>query len=112
MRAAMSVVEVFCALRMPDKPVKLVRKRLDAGGLIAHLQELAARATSLEVRVQGEAARTSDATAEPLDMLARRLVTGELVAVQIRFCLDDTWWSDTVLRARDGFRLVRMREGA
>ena len=37
---------------------------------------------------------------------------GEIVAIQIRFFQDDDWWSDTVMRADDGFRLVRMREGA
>jgi len=95
-----------------DKPVKLVRKRLDADGLVSHLRSLAAQATEIEIRVKGESARTSDATTDSLDAVGHKLVTGEIAAVQIRFFENDDWWSDTLLRAKDGFRLVRMREGA
>jgi len=31
--------------------------------------------------------------------------------VQIRFFDADDWWSETVMQAHDGFRLIRMREG-
>lgn len=97
---------------MATPPVKLVRKRLDAAGVATHLRDLAAHAAQLEVRTKDDAARMSDATSEPLDALGRRLVAGEVSGLQIRFFADDAWWSDTVLRARDGFLLVRMREGA
>ncbi len=97
---------------MTHPPVKLVRKRLDAEGVAAHLRDLAARATQLEVRTKDDAARMSDATTDPLDALGRRLVAGDVAGLQIRFFADDAWWSDTVLRAKGGFLLVRMREGA
>ena len=95
-----------------DKPVKLVRKRLDAAGLEAHLRALAASAQNIEIRVKGAVARYSDATTDSLETVGRRLLAGELVAVQIRFFEHDDWWSDTVMQAKDGFRLVRMREGS
>jgi hypothetical protein len=91
--------------------MKLVRTRLDAAELVAHLRQLAADARDVEIRVKGAVAAYSDATAESLDVVGQRLVAGELVAVQVRYFQDDAWWSDTVMRADDSFRLVRMREG-
>ena len=92
-------------------PVKLVRERLDAEGVAAHLRGLAEHAREIEIRVKGGSARHSDATVDSLDEVGRRLVAGELVAIEIRFFQDDDWWSDTVMAAKSGFRLVRMREG-
>lgn len=97
--------------RPDDKPVKLVRKRLDAEGVEAHFRVLAATAQQVEIRVKGGATRQSDATTESLEQVGQRLLAGEILAVQIRFFADDDWWSDTVMQANDGFRLVRMREG-
>jgi hypothetical protein len=94
-----------------DQPVKLMRKRLDAAGVVAHLEALAASAQQVEIRIKGAVARYSDATTDSLDTAGRRLVAGDIVAVQIRFFEGDAWWSDTLMQARDGFRLVRMREG-
>ncbi len=96
----------------PEKPVKLLRKRLDDAGVEAHLRSLAAQAQQIEIRIKGAIDRYSDATTDTLEAVGRRLVAGEVVAIQIRFFQDDDWWSDTVMRADDGFRLVRMREGA
>jgi len=94
------------------KPIKLLRKRLDAPGLVAHLGVLAAEAQAIEIRIKGAVgAYSADATAEHLDELGRRLVAGEIVAVQLRFFQDDDWWCDTLMRAGDDFRLVRMRQG-
>jgi len=92
-------------------PVKLVRARLDAEGLAAHLRGLAETASQLELRVKDAVGRHSDATTAPLDEVGRRLLAGEIVAVQIRFFEHDDWWSDTLMRVRDSYRLVRMREG-
>lgn len=103
---------VFCAVRMPGTPTKLVRKRLDAAGVTMHLADIAATGSQLEVRTKDATARMSDPTSESLDALAKRLVAGELAGLQIRFFADGAWWSDTLLRAADGFRLVRLREGA
>ncbi len=94
-----------------DTPVKLVRKRLDDEGLASYLRSFVACTEAIEVRVKSAATRSSDATTEPLDVVGRRLATGAITAVQIRFFEDDGWWCDTLLRAKDGFRLVRMREG-
>ncbi len=93
-----------------DKPVKLVRKRLEADAVEAHLRSLAASAQQIEIRIKGAVDRYSDATTEALEAVGRRLVAGEIVAIQIRFFQDDDWWTDTVMRADAGFRLVRMRE--
>jgi hypothetical protein len=94
-----------------DKPVKLVRKRLDGDGLEAHLRSLVATAQNVELRIKGEVARYSEATTESLEDVGRRLLAGDVVAVQIRFFEDGAWWSDTLMKAKDGYRLVRMREG-
>ena len=95
-----------------DSLPKLVRERLDADQVVAHLSELAASTADLEIRTKGAVAGYSDATTDPLAVIAQRLVAGELVAVQVRFARDDRWWSDTLMRAKDSsYRLVRMREG-
>lgn len=94
----------------PDDPVKLVRKRLDAAGVEAHLQSLTT-AEHVELRVKGGAGHYSD-PAVSLDDVARRLAVGEIAAVQIRFFDGGQWWCDTVLQVRDDYRLVRIREGA
>lgn len=95
-----------------DKPVKLVRKRLDADGVIAHVEALAANATDVQIRVKGATTAYSESTTDAFATLARRLVAGEVVALQIRFAANGAWWCDTIVAARGGFRLVRMRESA
>jgi len=92
--------------------VKLVRERLSATELEAHLRELAATARDVELRIKGAVAGYSESSTDPLEALGRRLVAGEIVAVQIRYFRDDDWWSDTLMQAANGFRLVRMREGS
>jgi hypothetical protein len=99
-------------MERPDgpKPVKLLRTRLDDAGLDAHLAALAGQAQAIELRVKGAAGSHSDAATDTLDVVGARLRAGEVVAIQIRFFQDDAWWIDTVMRAKDGYRLVRMRE--
>jgi hypothetical protein len=92
-----------------DKPVKLVREKLATAELEAHLRSVAANALHLELRVK-RAAGYSEATTDSLEEVGRRLLAGELVAVQLRFFEADDWWNETWMRAQDGFRLVRMRE--
>ena len=96
---------------MPRTPVKLARQRLDAAGVASHVAALASNASQLEVRTKGDLSSTSDPTSEPLDAVVKRLVAGELAGLQIRFFADGEWWSDTLLRTGEAFRLVRMREG-
>ena len=108
----MRVSAVWLSGVTTDKPVKLVREKLDASQLAARLRELAATAKHVELRVKGAVAAYSDATADSLEEVGRRLLAGELVAVQIRFFADDEWWSETLMQAKDGYRLVRMREGS
>ncbi len=99
--------------RSPKKvPIKLVRKRLDDAGVIAHFAALARDAEAIELRVKDAVAHYSDATAGELDEACRRLRNGELMAVQVRFCQDGVWWCDTIMRATDDYRLVRMHQGA
>lgn len=99
-------------MRSPDaRPAKLLRERLDADGVAAYLRDLAARAPDLEVRIQSANARQSDASTESLEGIGRKLVAGEIAGIQIRFAEGDGWWCDTLRRAKDGYRLVRMREG-
>lgn len=91
-------------------PTKLVRKRLDDAGVEAHFAEVAAQGQALELRVKDAAAHYSSATAEQLHDAGLRLRQGAIAAVQLRFFRDGDWWCDTVMRAADGYRLVRMRQ--
>lgn len=93
-----------------NKPVKLVRKRLDDAGVAAHFEWLASQAQAIEIRIKGAVAGYSEATTEQLEDAGRRLRAGEIVAVQIRFLQGDDWWCDTLMRAGESFRLVRMRQ--
>ena len=95
---------------LEQKPVKLLRKRLDDAGVAAHFDWLATEAREIEIRIKGQAASQSDAATESLAEVGRRLRAGEIVAVQIRFFQGEAWWCDTLMRAGDSFRLVRMRE--
>lgn len=93
-----------------NEPVALERKRLNGAEVEAHLASIAGRARAIELRVKGVAIGYSTATAAKLNEVGRRLRAGDLVAVQIRFFHDDAWWCDTVMRAGESFRLVRMRQ--
>lgn len=90
--------------------VKLLRKKLDAEALGTHLRSLAT-AEGLEIRVKASSTQHSDG-ATSLDVAADRLRSGDITALQIRFFERGDWWCDTLLRAEDSFRLVRIREGA
>lgn len=98
----------------PLAPVKLVRKRLDGDGVGEHLAALARDARSMEVRVKAAPTVYSEAAeagpAGELGELARRLRAGEVAAVQLRYLLDGAWWTDTIVRRGDDFRLVRMQD--
>lgn len=96
--------------RPPTPHVKLVRKRLDEAGVKAHFDRLAAEAAAVEIRVKTAAAGQSAEESIELEAACRRLVAGDLIAVQIRFHQQGAWWCDTVMRVRDDYRLVRMRQ--
>jgi hypothetical protein len=85
-----------------QKPVKLLRKRLDDAGVAAHFEWLAAEARAIEMRIKGLTAGYSDAATEPLDEVGRRL-RRRILAVQIRFFQGEDWWCDTLMRAGDSF---------
>jgi hypothetical protein len=94
-----------------DKPIKLVRKRLDDAGVVDHLEQLAGDAQAIEIRTKDAKLGYSEASAGDLAELGRQLITGAIAAVQIRFHQNGDWWCDTVMRADKDFRLVRMRQG-
>lgn len=96
---------------MDKVPIKLDRKRLDDAGVATHLEALAASAEAIEIRVKGGATDYSDAAGPELAEVARRLLAGEVLAVQVRFFADGDWWCDTITRRGDTYRLVRMRQG-
>jgi len=98
------------ALALRRMHEKLVRKRLDATQIETHILRLS-EAEHVEVRVKSAIGRTSEVPIGSFAELARQLIAGEIVAVQIRYFDRDVWWSDTFLGGRTDFRLVRMREG-
>jgi hypothetical protein len=103
-------VHALALRRMHETPTKLVRKRLDATQIETHILRLS-EAEHVEVRVKSAIGRTSEVPIGSFAELARQLIAGEIVAVQIRYFDRDVWWSDTFLGGRTDFRLVRMREG-
>lgn len=92
-------------------PLRLDRRRLDDVGLAEHFETLARTAQEIEIRFKDDETTHSDAAAAELDEAARRLRAGDVVAVQIRFYQEGSWWCDTVMRRGDSYRLVRMRQG-
>jgi hypothetical protein len=92
---------------LPGLP-KLVRARLDVAGVEAHLAWVAAEARAVEVRVKR--ARDARSMTASLTDAAQLLAAGDFIGAQIRYRLDGVCYCDTVMRKRDGFRLVRMRQ--
>jgi hypothetical protein len=93
-----------------QKPIKLLRKKLDAAGVEAHFDSVASQAQAVEVRIKGAAEGYSSADTAQLEETGRRLRAGDIAAVQLRFFQDDAWWCDTVMRVKESYRLVRMRQ--
>ncbi|MDF1565708.1 MAG: hypothetical protein P1V51_21915 [Deltaproteobacteria bacterium] len=93
-----------------EKPIKLLRKKLDDAGVDAHFAELAEHAQAVSVRIKDTRTSLSDASSDQLREVAERLRAGTIEAVQVQFFADDAWWCDTVMRVRDSYRLVRMRQ--
>ena len=90
---------------------KLIRRRLDGEAVRAHFQSLAADATQIEVRAKPAFGAHSSTDSIRIDDAARMLISGSIVAVQVRFRQDEAWWCDTIQTGGDGFRLIRMRQG-
>lgn len=93
-----------------SKPVRLRRLRLDDAGVREHFNTVGRDGQEIEIRVKGAAAANSDESSTQLRDAVDRLIAGEIFAVQVQFFQDGDWWSDTVMRRGDDFRLVRMKQ--
>lgn len=82
---------------------------LDPAALAQLFTDLRAAAEVESVRGKADPRGYAPADALTLDAAHARLTAGELTGVQIRYRFDGHDWTDTVLRAAGGFRLVRCR---
>lgn len=81
---------------------------LDAATLAALFDDLETHAEVLDVLVKAGAGAHADTTPVPLREAQRRLGSGELRGIQIRYRYGGAEWRDTLLRSGNGVRVVRM----
>ncbi|HVK17533.1 MAG TPA: hypothetical protein VM533_11345 [Fimbriiglobus sp.] len=79
----------------------------DADHLAQLFADLASAAEVLSVQGKADPRRYAAADPLTLDAAHRRLLDGDLVGVQVRYRYDGQEWTDTILRAAGGYRLVR-----
>ena len=90
-------------------PSELLDLFLDAAGVRQAIGTVAKRASYLDVAVQPQkgAARRRAALGEATEAL----LAGRAEAVQLRYRARDGAWSDTVTRAGNRYRLLRVSRG-
>ena len=81
---------------------------LDDARLDALFEDIAREARVLAVLVKGGAETLSEGGDVPLDAARAALRAGGARAVQVRYVHQGVTWTDTVLRAPGGYRIVRM----
>jgi hypothetical protein len=95
------------ASALPD----LYQGLLDEAALGALLSDLHALGTRIEVQVKRDASGLVNAADQPsLAEAFAALRAGEVRAVQLRYEHQREAWSDTLLRAGTGYRIVRMKQ--
>jgi hypothetical protein len=83
---------------------------LDRPGLSALIADLRALPGGVAVSVKSSERGYVDETLQfGLEAAFDALAAGQVRAVQLRYMHESTPWTDTVFRAGDGYRLVRMR---
>jgi hypothetical protein len=95
---------------MRSQSHEVYRERLDDAGVEAHLGRLAREATELEIRIKDDGSSYSDATADDVAEVTRRLLGAEIHGVQVRYLREGEWWCDTVIHRGGSYRLVRTRQ--
>jgi hypothetical protein len=95
----------------PQVPL-MVDGLIDAATLRQLFADLAASATILGVREKNDARAYTTAPALTADEARDRLLGGTARAVQVRYRYDGFEWTDTILAASSGFRVVRCRHDA
>lgn len=83
---------------------QLTRERVE--GLFA---DIARATTVLAVLVKGGPEERAAAPTRDLAAARTALLSGAVPSVQLRYVHEGTEWWDTVMRAGDGYRLVRAR---
>ncbi len=73
------------------------------------LDDLAACAEVLEVRLKAAAERHADAAPLSLDRARAAFLDGHARGLQVHYRFGGDEWTDTLLRSGQGVRLVRMR---
>jgi hypothetical protein len=85
-------------------------KVIDRATLTQLFTELQSHARILSVREKGGAMQYAGEELQDFGLLQTRLVTGATHAVQVRYLYDGQEWCDTLLRAHDGWKLLRMKQ--
>jgi hypothetical protein len=95
----------------PPVPM-MVEGLIDAATLRQLFADLAAHATVLGVREKFGPTTYTHAGELTTDDALGRLLRGHARAVQVRYRFADHEWTDTILAASGGFRVVRCRHEA
>ena len=93
----------------PPVPL-MVEGLLDAQTLTRLFGDLESATSVLGTREKGGSAKFAGGEL-PLATALDRLLAGTARAVQVRYRHDGHEWTDTVLAAADGYRVVRCRHG-
>lgn len=86
----------------------MIQSSLDSSGVRETVRTIAKQAHYLDVTVHTKQEPAAARHASIEDALAL-LLSGGAVAIRLSYRVDDDAWSDTLTRAADGFRLLRVR---
>jgi hypothetical protein len=81
---------------------------LDAQEVAALFEDLASCATAVQLIARSAAGNAPGHSAQ-LDSACKRLLSGNVQKLQIRYQWQNAHWIDTLQQQTDGFRLVRIR---
>jgi hypothetical protein len=86
-------------------------KLIDRSTLTQLFVELKSHSRILSIRQKGGTQRYAGEEELDLASVYTRLVNGVVHGVQVRYLYDGQEWCDTLLRAHDGWKLLRMKQG-
>ena len=76
--------------------------------LLAFAQDLETCARIVSVHARIRARDQPTAHVDGVQHAVQQLLAGAISALQIRYEFDDMCWTDTIMHAHDGFRLIRV----
>lgn len=76
------------------------------------LRDIELRGSILEVRLKGGAQARATPARQGWEAARSAFASGQVVGLQVRYAHEGAVWCDTLMRTRDGVRLVRTRPPA